>query len=671
MNAQKIGGRFRIIKPIGGGSFGQTYLAEDCQKFNSFCVVKELNPIVSDRPEIFEMAQNLFEKEAKILHELSHLHSEIPYLVAYFQENQKFYLVQEFIEGHDLSFELIPKKKLPESEVILLLEDILIPLSFLHQKKIVHRDIKPTNLMRRKSDNKIVLIDFGAIKELASTEMLDRFGKTKIGTIIGTPGYMPSEQSIGKARLASDVYAVGAIAIQALTGLRPSQIEDNLETGELEWQHLAEVSYELKVILEKMVKYHFKHRYATAIEALAAIQGLNPELLRKERVKIKYSLPYPQVANYEKTLIQTSINNTRQTIAEEKIFTTHNDNPTVAIAQLNQPTLIKTSRRNTIKMLALGGAGACLAVATNKLVNSIYLNSKTVSLAPKSQLNASMRSPQLQTFSFPVITIDKKGVEVNQTLKAAQYFSEDLGNNIDLEMVVIPEGTFMMGSSENQKYAKNSEYPQHLVNIQSFAIGKFQITQQQWQQVASLPKISRDLDADPSYFKAKDRPVEQISWYDAIEFAARLSQKTGREYRLPSEAEWEYAARANTDTPFHFGPTISSDLVNYNTNYTYAFEPQGEFRDRTVAVGSFYPNAFGLYDMHGNVYEWCADDWADNYQNTPVDGSSWQESNNNLKVLRGGSWFADPIGCRSANREKDVPNLKYNTLGFRVACNYN
>ncbi|MFM7449748.1 MAG: formylglycine-generating enzyme family protein [Leptolyngbyaceae cyanobacterium] len=208
-------------------------------------------------------------------------------------------------------------------------------------------------------------------------------------------------------------------------------------------------------------------------------------------------------------------------------------------------------------------------------------------------------------------------------------------------------------------------------------IGKFAVTQAQWRSVAGLPKINRDLDPDPSHFKGANRPVEQVSWEEVVEFCERLSRKTGKQYRLPSEAEWEYACRASpiqtsgtpgigevrsagTTTPFHFGETITTDLANYRgtdweyqgTTYPgkYGKGPYGSFREQTTDVGSFPPNAFGLYDMHGNVWEWCADRWHENYQGAPTDGSAWMTGDSKYWLVRGGSWNSNPRVCRSAVR---------------------
>ncbi|MEW6497793.1 MAG: formylglycine-generating enzyme family protein, partial [Cyanobacteriota bacterium] len=196
-------------------------------------------------------------------------------------------------------------------------------------------------------------------------------------------------------------------------------------------------------------------------------------------------------------------------------------------------------------------------------------------------------------------------IVINRERRTAQYFLEDLGDGIGLEMVLIPGGSFLMGSPEDELERSDNESLQHLVTIQLFCLGKYPVTQAQWKAVAALPQVNRKLDPGLSSFKGENRPVETVSWYDAVEFCDRLSQKTGRQYRLPSEAEWEYACRAGTTTPFHFGETITPELANYNGKYTYGAGVKGVYREETTPVGSFgVANAFGLYDMHGNVWEW-------------------------------------------------------------------
>lgn len=263
-------------------------------------------------------------------------------------------------------------------------------------------------------------------------------------------------------------------------------------------------------------------------------------------------------------------------------------------------------------------------------------------------------------------------IVISHTQKTAQYYVEDLGNGINLEMVVIPADSFMMGSSEDELERSDSESPQHLVNVKQFCMGKYPVTQAQWKAVAALPGVNRELEADPSNFKGDQRPVEKVSWYDAVEFCDRLAAHTKRQYRLPSEAEWEYACRAGTTTPFHFGETITSKLANYDANYTYVAGEKGTYRQETTPVGSFgVANAFGLYDMHGNVLEWCLDDWHDNYEGAPIDGSAWFNIYHKQAhfVLRGGSWYNNPKFCRSAYRSNNNDRGNHgNITGFRIVC---
>jgi len=272
-------------------------------------------------------------------------------------------------------------------------------------------------------------------------------------------------------------------------------------------------------------------------------------------------------------------------------------------------------------------------------------------------------------FEFAVMTVNAEGKDKSRSPGRAQYFTEDLGNGVALEMVAIPAGEFLMGAAANEQSASDNGTPQHRVKVPEFSVGKFAVTQAQWSQVAGLPKVKVDLNLDPSNFKGAKRPVEQVSWEQAVEFCERLSQKTGKTYRLPSEAEWEYACRAGTTTPFYFGETITSDLVNCNGIIPYGNAPEGEYRQQTTEVGTFPPNGFGLYDMHGNVLEWCADPWHGNYQDAPTDGSVWTTNGDNeRRVIRGGSWFNLPVNCRSAYRYPSSPRVTDISIGFRIVC---
>jgi formylglycine-generating enzyme required for sulfatase activity len=264
----------------------------------------------------------------------------------------------------------------------------------------------------------------------------------------------------------------------------------------------------------------------------------------------------------------------------------------------------------------------------------------------------------------------------------ASFYTETLSKSVSLEMVSIPSGSFIMGAPKDEENSHDNERPQHLVNVPAFFMGKYPITQAQYEAV---------MGTNPSGFKDKpdsaSRPVETVSWEDAQAFCKKLSELTGREYRLPSEAQWEYACRAMPSppaplpkgeggkkiySPFHFGETISTELANYNGNYTYGIGEKGEYREETTPVGHYkVANEFGLYDMHGNVWEWCEDDWHDNYKGAPTDGSAWideksKESNKASHPLRGGSWIYIPPDCRSACRYDNSFVNRNHGIGFRV-----
>jgi formylglycine-generating enzyme required for sulfatase activity len=297
--------------------------------------------------------------------------------------------------------------------------------------------------------------------------------------------------------------------------------------------------------------------------------------------------------------------------------------------------------------------------------------------------------------------------------RQVQAFREPVAEGVALTLLWIPPGRFWMGSPENEPERQEREGPQHLVQVPGFFISQTPITQGQWREVAGWQARAgeswgRELEPEPSFFQpsphpkarswgersfsllpgeasSDQRPVENVSWEDAMEFCNRLSQRTGRHYTLPSEAQWEYACRVGTTTPFHFGATITPELANYDGSYTYANGPKGEYRKQTTPVGMFPANAWGLQELHGNVWEWCLDEWHESYEGAPTDGSAWlnrpqpkqpeptsksnvSASDMETRLLRGGSWSSDPRDCRSAYRGRDQPGDAGSIVGFRVVC---
>ncbi|AFZ11053.1 serine/threonine protein kinase [Crinalium epipsammum PCC 9333] len=577
--------RYRVLKVLGAGGFGKTYLAEDVERLDDPCVIKQFAPQFTGTSTL-QKATELFKQEARQLYELGENHAQIPRLIAYFEHGKSLYLVQEFIAGEDLLEEL-KQNPFNEEQIREILAELLPVLDFIHSRNVIHRDIKPENIIRRFPQQglkrgDLVLIDFGGAKQITQTSL------ARPGTGIYTIGYAPTEQMAGRAIPASDLYGLGATCVRLLTQCLPEfdqdgQLEDlvyDATNAEWLWRERLQkkgitISHELGQILDKLLQHLPRNRYESAQEV---IQDLN------------------------------------------------------SIIQPNQPS-------STLTVKGQGG-----------LVNISGLG--------------------LKSFAYDLVKVGLRNNITSRQRRQAEYLPEDLGNGVILEMVFIPGGESWMGSSQIEEGRYNHESPLHRVTLSPFLIAKTPITQAQWKAVAAIPEVNQFLNPDPSRFKGANRPVENVSWHDAIEFCARLSQFTGRKYRLPSEAEWEYACRAGTSTPFHFGETIIPELANYNANYTYAYGVKGIYRQETTPVGSFQvANAFGLYDMHGLVLEWCADFWHENYNGAPSDGRVWEFGGDDThRVLRGGSWVSYPRSCRSAYRRKSTPDGRVDVYGVRVVC---
>ena len=533
--------RYRGVRVIGEGGFGRTFLAVDEQRLDTPCVIKQFLPQQSGSAAL-EKATELFKQEAFRLRDLGK-HSHIPDLLAFFPQEGRLYLVQEFIEGKNLLDELEQKGKFSESEVKQILVELLPILQFVHDNKVIHRDIKPENIIRSSQTGALFLIDFGVSKEVGGSVL------SRVGTITGTLGYAPPEQMRGKVFTNSDLYSLAVTCIRLLTGCFQKDAGDDLIFDSMRmqwiWKQYVSVSHELEIVLDKMLQDIPVNRFQSATEVLSALQI--------QEVPANIIVPQPPVS----------------------------PNPFQQVLQFISPPL-------------------------------------------------------------------KPPVYPDQ--------NENLGNGVILEMVAIPGGKFLMGSPQGE--GNDREKPQHQVTIQPFYMGKYPVTQAQWEMVSRLPEVKIDLRSKPSHFKGANLPVENVSWHDAQEFCARISKATGKLYRLPSEAEWEYACRANTTTLYYFGDTITTDLVNHNNKY-----------GQTTDVGKFPPNAFGLYDMHGNVWEWCEDGWHENYINAPTwpnNNIPWISQSDNKRMLRGGQWYLNPSYCRSASRSYNNGDRRNKDNGFRL-----
>ncbi len=573
---------------------------------------------------------------------------------------QRPYFVTEYIEG------AIDGEAWLEEEGPLDLEaglqvalQIAEGLQRAHDKGICHFDLKPANLLLLKKPAavgegkvsvSVKIIDFGlarvttSLREVASLRSRSSGLSQFEQAIFGTLEYAPPEQQgfslYGKPSAKSDLFAFGATMYRLWTCHSPRHFRK---------RDLPNVSA-LRDLLFECVADDPKDRPESAkqlVERLKAI--INAQKAAQRQIE-EAQLRKEQQAKRE-----------AEEKRDETAWQTAQEQDTLSAYQtyLDGNTLKKHADEAQQRITACDESAWQTAQEQDTLsAYQTYLDGNTLK---KHTDEAQQRITALahKTFAFEVVTVNVSGEIINTETHRARHEIKDLGDGVMLEMVRIPEGTFIMGSPENER-RYDDEGPEHRVTIKPFWMGKYPITQAQWQAI---------MGNNPSYHKGENLPVENISWDDAKEFFKRLSEKTGIQFQFPTEAQWEYACRAGTTTPFYFGPTITTDLANYDGNYTYASEPKGIYRQKTTEVGIFLPNAFGLYDMHGNVWEWCADNWHDNYNGAPTDGSVWQEAKEGGgRLLRGGSFFFFPDDCRSAFRYRCSSDYRDVRIGVRAAA---
>lgn len=573
-------GKYLIDKKLSKGGFGITYLAIK-SPLDKKVVIKTPQLEILNSFNIDDEKQKYkegFKEEALRLALCGHPHIvqiETVFIETVFNEDSMPCslpcIVMEYIEGETLWDRVKTQGILTEKDALLYIKQIGSALNLVHDKGLLHRDIKPQNIMVRSNSNNAILIDFGIARQYISSPDL---------TSSRTNGFSPVEQYY-KNKIQgpyTDIYALSATLYYLLVGDPPP------------WALLRHT--------EQLVPPKERNANISDQTNEAILSGLNVELTERP-----------------------------------------------------------SSVQEWLEMLPQEEQGP----------------------EPGPGPNDNFRS---KIFNFEVVYLDVRGQERNREQHEAEVFEQVLRDNpvLKLEMVKIPSGTYLMGSPDVEmvksqyKQSNLTERPQRQVSIDSFFMSRFPVTQAIWKFIAHLPKVQIDLNPDCSQFKQdENNPVEQVSWFQAQEFCDRLSHLTQLNYRLPSEAEWEYACKAGMENkPFHFGDTITTKYANYDGTESYNYEPMGEFHKQTKSVEiSGVANAFGLSDMHGNVWEWCADPKHDTYEGAPLDGRCWEiegaADNTILRVLRGGAWETKAGECRAANRKFVRPNRSRSSFGFRVA----
>jgi formylglycine-generating enzyme required for sulfatase activity len=662
--------RYLVEAMLGQGGMGAVYKAVD-QRFGSTVALKQM--LVDG-----EVLRRAFQREAQLLNGLRH--GALPVVIDYFTEEEDAFLVMQYIPGEDLAG-LLEKRGGPFAveEVLMWGDQLLDALDYLHnhQPPVIHRDIKPQNL-KLTERGQIILLDFGLAK--GSALLSDDSGSV---SVLGyTPSYAPFEQVQGAGTgPRSDLYSLAATLYHLLTGVTPvdaltrtaAMVDSQPDPLQPANALNREVSASVAAVLEQAMALTREQRPASAAEMRKA--------LREASYRPLYNAQETRAMRADEATVLGVAASGRTPAPQTAPQTARSNVTQSAITAASAPAKTSTSTAPappaaSKRWLMIGSLIALLVIAAVAIVVWRNTRDKTVAVVPAPPAATPAAAPAVpspgelaaKAFAFDMVTVDAKGGITGHSRGEAKYFTENLGAGVTLDMNLIPGGTFLMGSPETEKARFGEEGPQHNVELPPFYMGKFEVTQAQWRAVAGLPKIKLDLNSSPSNFEGVDRPVQNVSWEEAREFCDRLSKKTGKSYRLPSETEWEYACRAGTQTPFYYGQTLTAELANYDGREPYEGGPRGEFRKQTAPVGKTgYANAFGLYDMHGNLWEWTADPWHDGYNGAPPDGSVWESGGNtSLRVVRGGGWNRPANHCRSAYRLKIAPEKRYDVIGFRI-----
>ncbi len=619
-NALKPGSQleeYQIIKILGSGGFGITYLAFD-QALKINVAIKEYLPDIVQRNEQMEIVARseasksdyqwgleLFWKEAVTLAQFQY-HPHIVHVARFFKSKGTAYIVMEYVEGQTLTEKINQLKQLTEEETRYILEPIINDLTKVHAKDVFHRDIKSDNIIIR-NDGKPVLIDFGAARHQVGT-------KTRNVTAFVTDGFTPPEQYATKSKLGPwvDVYALGAVAYHCVTGNIP---EASLNR-QLEEDHTSAVESPTNECSPEFLK---------AIDsALILSKAKRPQSLPDWLLMLN--------ANNDKTSASPKQQKSQENQkSHAKVDAKHQE-------ELQQDVPKQTSQRTDQKEVdASENEDSFGSLLVLFLCIAIII---ALALALENVANS---NSNLKKQLVPKKQLIPKKIE-----------------SIGIKMINIPAGRFRMG--DIQGVGEDDEKPVHWVDIPAFKMSETEVTFAQWDTCVAEGGCSHRPD-DLGWGRGNN-PVIDVSWNDITQqFIPWLNKVTGQTYRLPTEAEWEYAARAGTTTKYPWGNKIDCSKARYG----FFFDECGNQLVATGPVKSFPPNAFGLYDMHGNVWEWVQDCHNDSYKGAPDNGSAWMKGNCDLAVRRGGSLDSSAWFLRSANRLRGYRTDRDSGYGFRLA----
>ena len=624
--AMLMGGKYRIVKKLGQGGFGITYLAEHVELekrvaikeffFGQYCErdadTSHVTVPTAGNRELVEKFRRKFVKEAKLIaSKLSH--QSIVRVSDVFSENGTSYYVMDYIDGRSLSEIVAERGRMGETETIGIIDSVGKALEFIHSQKINHLDIKPGNIMVERNSGNVVLIDFGVAKQYDA----ETGEATTTTPVAHSRGYAPPEQykpgGVGSFTPESDIYALGATLYKMVTDTTPPDAMDVVTQGGIP-PLPSNISAHVRRAITAAMQTAKKDRPHTVAEFLGILHGKTVDGEETEVGEKK------QDEKVEAILIDdgrsgSGNNGNNGGRTSDSGVSGHTPQP--------QPTP-QSRRRKWLPWTVVAGVAVAIFVAV------MLLCSKPDKPIP------------------PIPTDGIAAVTGGDTMSQQEQPSQQ-SNVPEIEMVWVSGGTFTMGAtSEQGSDAYDDEKPAHSVTLGGYYIGKYEVTQKLWKAV---------MGSNPSEFKGDNLPVENVSWNDVQEFIRKLNQLTGKNYRLPTEAEWEYAARGgdNSRGYKYSGSNSIGNVAWYWDNSNGAIHP----------VGTKSPNELGLYDMSGNVFEWCQD-WYGSYSSALQSNPKGHDSGVDC-VLRGGSFYSYAKYCRVSFRDSSIPTNDINHLGFRLA----
>lgn len=691
---------YRIERVLGHGGFGITYLAYDTL-LDKLVAIKEYLPNElaarvegqsvsirsADSREAFDWGRSHFVKEAKVLARFAH-----PNLIQvhrFFELNGTAYFVMDYAEGTTLAALLKAEGPLPEERLRALLVPITHGLEQVHEKGVLHRDIKPDNILLRR-DGTPVLIDFGAARQTMGGATLSVMG-------VVTAGYAPLEQygTSGTQGPWTDVYALGAVAYRIVTGNKPADAVNRVGhdpvvpartvgAGRYSDHVLSAIDWALAVSPED--------RPQTVVEWREALEGIHPapalapasaaavdqdgptEIIRHagagvEATELIRKPVRPGAAHWKRWALPAGGSAAALAVIAMVVLIGRTPEPEPAALQAPAVEAKAGQEAESARPAGKPTAPPKKSTAAGPAPSPVRGTEPGSKPAPARGASQPRKDPEPAAPAAP-----KKQLAVAQLAPGAAF--QDCANCP--MMGVLPRGNFMMGSARKAPGAAKWEMPERRVTLKKpIAMGWFEVTVREWQLCVEA-RVCPGAKTGPVRGAANRAPVVHVNWTDALTYTGWLSQHTGRTYRLPTEAEWEYAIRAGTTSSRYWGDdrrgqcqhANGADLSAQKRNKTMPAgpEPCDDGFAALAPVGSFVPNAFGLYDMAGNVWEWMLDCWADSYAKASADGSAVDVAGCGRRVIRGGSWRAKPEAMRSANRGLSPADFRGEDVGFRVVA---